>query len=293
LAKKTEERAQRRSSPAARRSDVHAVIRAVGPLIDAIGPCVLVVDREGRCVLANRASAEALAHEDPRCLVGKRVTGRVAEAITAGHTAHFVDETMVRADGGELLVECWVRPTKEGRAITGAVVSFVERGRVSAATLARTSGSLDGLRSAAPASRRRASHALQGRSVLVVDNDEGARAIVTTMLEQYGAQVRAAESAAEAMRVLEVLLPDVIVSDISMPVEDGYSFMRRLRTSPDARRARLAAIALTALGRPEDRANALDAGFELHLVKPVDPEDLFRAVASLIPGVRKDPRTGK
>jgi CheY-like chemotaxis protein len=244
-------------------------MRGCAPLIDAVGPCVLVLNRAARCIFANRSCAETLGHADARALLGQRMSGRIAEAVAQRRAAHLLDEPMQRADSREVLVECWVRPLGHGPIAPGTVVSFVER------------------ESSGVRWRWDAPGALDGKSALVVENEEDARTIVTAILEQHGAHVRAVESVAEAMQVLQAFLPDILVSDINMPVEDGYTLVRRLRASQDPRWSRLPAIALTALARPEDRAKALDAGFEIHLVKPVDPEDLVRAVSHLASSGRR------
>ena len=125
---------------------------------------------------------------------------------------------------------------------------------------------------------------LEGLRVLVVDDEEDARVLVRTILEECGCSVRAASSAAEAMGVIESATVDVLVSDIGMPEEDGYSLMRRVRTLGLPRGA-LPAIALTAFTRSEDRRRALEAGFARHVAKPVDPAELVAVVASLMRSV--------
>jgi CheY-like chemotaxis protein len=96
-------------------------------------------------------------------------------------------------------------------------------------------------------------------------------------LAEYGADVRAAASAAEAVEAAVNFVPDVLVSDIGMPDEDGYLLLARLRSGGGKFRA----IALTAYARDEDRSRALAAGFDRHLTKPVSPEELVEAVAKL------------
>ena len=122
--------------------------------------------------------------------------------------------------------------------------------------------------------------ALGGVSVLVVDDDAESREVVAASLQSRGAVVKTAESAAQALSVLQEERVDVLVADIAMPGEDGYALVRRLRAL-DARAASIPAAALTALARDGDREQALEAGFQLHLVKPVDAATLVSAVASL------------
>lgn len=120
---------------------------------------------------------------------------------------------------------------------------------------------------------------LEGVRVLVVDDEEDARQLLTTVLEHCGAETFAAASAQEAFQLIEQTKPDVLISDIAMPQEDGYSLIHRVRTS--ATFSKLPAAALTAYARPEDRTAALVAGFQTYLTKPVEPTELIAVVASL------------
>jgi signal transduction histidine kinase len=121
---------------------------------------------------------------------------------------------------------------------------------------------------------------LGGVSVLIVDDDAESREVVAASLHSHGAVVQTAESVPQALNILQRERVDVLVADIAMPGEDGYALMRRLRAL-DARAASIPAAALTALARDDDRDRALEAGFQLHLVKPVDAATLVSAVASL------------
>jgi CheY-like chemotaxis protein len=117
--------------------------------------------------------------------------------------------------------------------------------------------------------------------VLVVDDEPDARALVQSVLEDGGAIVTVAKSAAEGLAAIASGLPDVIVSDIGMPEADGYEFVRRLRQLPREKGGRIPAVALTAYARAEDRRKALLAGFQNHAAKPVDPQELVVVVANL------------
>jgi CheY-like chemotaxis protein len=117
--------------------------------------------------------------------------------------------------------------------------------------------------------------------VLVADDDPAARELLGVILENAGAEVRAAASADDALMILQTWRPDVLLSDIEMPGEDGYSLIGRVRRLPFLG-ANLVAIALTAHARPEDRANALAAGFQWHLAKPIDPGELISVIAELM-----------
>ncbi len=113
--------------------------------------------------------------------------------------------------------------------------------------------------------------------VLVVDDEYDARQLIHEILRQYGAEVTMVSSAAEARRVIAASSPDAIVSDVGMADEDGYSFIRKLR----AEGSQTPAVALTAYASPQDARRALDAGFQRHITKPVEPLLLVRVIASL------------
>jgi hypothetical protein len=93
--------------------------------------------------------------------------------------------------------------------------------------------------------------------------------------------VKQATSAAEARKIIQEFLPDMLISDIEMPEEDGYSLMRKIRELPEEEGGGTLAIALTAHAREEDRRQALDSGYNVHLAKPVEPDILIRTVANL------------
>jgi signal transduction histidine kinase/ActR/RegA family two-component response regulator len=122
--------------------------------------------------------------------------------------------------------------------------------------------------------------------VLVVDDEPDARELVAYVLEESGLEVRVAGSALEAVKELETYSADVIISDIGMPDEDGYSLIRKIRTT-EAERKNLPAIALTAFARSVDRTRALVEGFNLYMSKPVEPSALVNAVVDLAGHVRR------
>jgi PAS domain S-box-containing protein len=123
---------------------------------------------------------------------------------------------------------------------------------------------------------------LQDVRVLVVDDEPDTRELVKMTLKQYGATIATAASAAEALAVFVEFAPGVVVADIGMPGEDGYSLIRRLRRLPPGQGGKTPAIALTAYAQPQDREQALEAGFDLHLAKPVEPSELAWAIVSLV-----------
>jgi PAS domain S-box-containing protein len=122
---------------------------------------------------------------------------------------------------------------------------------------------------------------LSGVHVLVVDDEPDARALVKQLLEDNHAQVSIASSTAEAHALLAHTRFDLIVSDIGMPEEDGYSLIQKLRALDAEAGGRTPAVALTAYARVEDRVKALRAGYQMHLVKPIEPSELITVVASL------------
>jgi CheY-like chemotaxis protein len=122
-----------------------------------------------------------------------------------------------------------------------------------------------------------ASANVAGLKVLVVDDEPDARELVTAILEAGGAITRAAASAADAMAAVDQFEPDVVLSDIGMPGEDGLSFMKRLR----ALGSTVPAIALSAYASADDSKRALLAGFQAHLAKPVDTGALTTTIARL------------
>jgi len=126
-----------------------------------------------------------------------------------------------------------------------------------------------------------ASRQLCGAYVLVVDDDPDARELLGVLLEREGAEVALAESAKLARELIRVRQPDVIVCDVGMPEEDGYSFMRHLRASGERAGAFIPALALTGHASAEDSRLALLAGFQMHASKPLDPPRLLDDLAKL------------
>jgi signal transduction histidine kinase len=123
--------------------------------------------------------------------------------------------------------------------------------------------------------------ALTGVHVLVVDDDGAARDVIATMLTGFGARVSQVASADDALRYLARMQPNVLVSDIGMPGQDGYSLIEELRRSASAA-ARVPAVAVTAYADPRDRERALGAGFQAHLTKPVEPRALAGTVLRVL-----------
>jgi len=183
---------------------------------------------------------------------------------------------LVELHGGEVSVES----AGEGRGATFSVrlpvavptarVPTVERPTISVAT-------------AGPVDRR-----LAGLRLLVVDDETDAREVMRFVLERGGARVRTADSAAHALDAIREDRPDLLISDIGMPTEDGYVMVRRLRAMEEGLGRRLPAIALTAYASEEDSRRAIGAGFDAHLSKPVDPSRLIEVAAGLVRPARRN-----
>jgi PAS domain S-box-containing protein len=125
------------------------------------------------------------------------------------------------------------------------------------------------------------SKALHGVRVLVVDDDGDTRAFLTQVLGAAGGEVITAPTSSEAIELFQSAPPDVLLSDLGMPGKDGYSFIQEIRGLPPAQGGGVRAAALTAHTRPEDVARALDAGFDRHVKKPIEPGEVVRIVAEL------------
>jgi signal transduction histidine kinase/DNA-binding response OmpR family regulator len=121
---------------------------------------------------------------------------------------------------------------------------------------------------------------LDGLKILVVDDDPDTRDLVTTILTRCGSEVHCSESAAEALKAFHEFSPDLLLSDIGMPEEDGYGLIRKLRKLKSKRARQIPALALTAYATDEDRSLALSAGFQMHLSKPIEPENLVSSIAA-------------
>ena len=122
---------------------------------------------------------------------------------------------------------------------------------------------------------------LDGVKILFVDDSPDERAFMKTCLTTQGGEVHVASSARDALARVASWAPDIVISDIGMPQEDGCSLIRRIRDLP-APIGRIPAIALTAFGHPAERERALNAGFQLHLTKPCRSERLTEAIRSLL-----------
>jgi CheY-like chemotaxis protein/anti-sigma regulatory factor (Ser/Thr protein kinase) len=131
---------------------------------------------------------------------------------------------------------------------------------------------------------------LSGLDVLVVEDEPDARELVSAVLANYGAQVRSVSSVDEALGQFRDRPPDVLLSDIGLPNADGYALIRRVRELDEASRGKIPAVALTAFASPDDHRRALEAGFDAHVGKPIEPADLALLVASLAGRAPEQPR---
>jgi CheY-like chemotaxis protein len=141
------------------------------------------------------------------------------------------------------------------------------------------------LRPAAPAteSTEENSQMLSGFRVLLVEDEPDARELLSLTLKVSGAQVQAVDSARAALSNLQTFKPDVLLSDIGLPVESGYDLIREVRSLP-TELSKIPAVALTAFATEKDRQRALSAGFQIHLSKPVEPQALIDVIEKLVNG---------
>lgn len=131
------------------------------------------------------------------------------------------------------------------------------------------------------------SRQLEGLRISIVDDDNDACNLLRFSLEMSGAEVRTSSSVADAMQSLREWLPDLLLTDINMPGEDGYSLIRKVRALEPQQGAGIPAIALTAMAREEDSEQALSSGFQMHLAKPVDLGDMTTAILELVNGAER------
>jgi PAS domain S-box-containing protein len=123
---------------------------------------------------------------------------------------------------------------------------------------------------------------LDGIHILLVEDDDDSRKLLGTMLKRHGARVTSTKSAAEALNVFSDEPPDLMISDIGMPDEDGYQLMRKIRARPAGQGGLIPAIALTGYASRKDRERALDAGYRQHIAKPIEQAELIAAIAVLV-----------
>lgn len=137
----------------------------------------------------------------------------------------------------------------------------------------------------APKSNGDDAHALKGLRILLVEDEPDARELIAMLLQKSGAQVEAVDTAKGALKSLSEFAPDVLVSDIGLPVESGYDLIRKVRALTSEIKE-VPAIALTAFASENDRRTSLSAGFQAHLAKPIEPADLLKTITLVINGRR-------
>jgi signal transduction histidine kinase len=125
-------------------------------------------------------------------------------------------------------------------------------------------------------------HILNGLRILVVDDEADSRELVATILKRSGGEVRCSQSAADALQTFREWQPDLLISDLAMPNEDGYSLLRKIRRLRSKRAKEIPAVALSAYASDEDRAISLSKGFQMHLPKPIEPDKLVTSVAEAV-----------
>jgi signal transduction histidine kinase/DNA-binding response OmpR family regulator len=126
------------------------------------------------------------------------------------------------------------------------------------------------------------SRILEGLRILIVDDEADARELVSAILTRCGSEVKCCESAGEALEAFRDWKPDLLVSDIGMPNEDGYSLIKKLRKLRSKRAKQIPAVALTAYATKEDKARTLSSGFQMHVAKPIEPESLVMSIAAAL-----------
>jgi PAS domain S-box-containing protein len=209
-------------------------------------------------------AADFLPHVFDRFRQGDIPSGRVRAGLGLGLA---VVREIVEAHGGNVVAQS----AGEGRGSTFVVTLP----RI--ATAPGAPGRPAGARAEGPAGF------LPGVEILIVDDDGDVRDLLSVLMESRGAGVRSVASARDALTAMEARLPHVLLADIGMPDEDGYSLVRRLRARElETGRRPLAAIAVTAYAAPSDRDKALAAGFDWHVVKPIDPDALVGEIARFV-----------
>jgi signal transduction histidine kinase len=222
-----------------------------------------------------------LRRDESEVVIEVRDTGEGIDGAILPHVFdpfRQADSSNLRRQGGLGLGLALVRSIV---GMHGGAVAATSPGRGQGATFTVRLPAVDASLEPEVTTARGARAQLDGVNVLIVEDDPDARSALRVVLELAGARARIASSAAEAVTAMESEPPDVVVSDIAMPGEDGYSLVSKLRAL-DRSGGQLVTVALTGHASDLDRDRALRAGFDAHVGKPVDPEALVASVASLV-----------
>jgi len=201
-----------------------------------------------------------------------------------------VDSSNVRAHGGLglglAIVDYLVRQQAgtvmaESEGVGKGAAFTVEFPLMSSEVISADIGSVNVFSTGAKVRELLADMKLKNRRILIVEDDVDTQELLKTVLEQHGAEVITVDSGASALREIARAKPDVIVSDIGMAGQNGYELIRNIRSLDPEKGGHIPAIALTAYAAPSDRRRALLAGFQTHLPKPVEPDDLLAVILSL------------
>ena len=226
-----------------------------------------------------------LARVDTHARLRVRDTGKGIQPAFLPHVfdrLRQADSTSTRAHGGLGIGLAIVRHLVELHGGTVAAESGGE-GEGATFTVELPISATPGTQRAAPeaAARDEGAVRLDGVRVMVVDDEADTRDLLSFSLRNYGAEVRALGSASEALAAIQQDKPDVLVSDIGLPGDDGYALIRKVRALDEESGGRVPAAALTAYAKDEDRHRAIAAGFQAHVTKPVELAELASVVASL------------
>lgn len=187
-----------------------------------------------------------------------------------------------KGKGATFTVELPLVNQEEGSVARNVEVPADLKEDVVPAIVAANPGQVKKGRATFPKEKTNVEVSLSGINVLLVEDDVDARNLIHQLLELRGAKVTSAASAAEALKAFKVTIPDVLVSDIAMPDEDGYSLLRKVRSLPHERGGQIPAIALTGYASAKDKADTFAAGYQAHLAKPLEPADLITAIENVI-----------